>query len=184
LCKDTILRLYPWRILTEVVKESIAHFFLYSRKKGYFCPVYKADGAMDKTLIKDLPMIELTKLHHVAVICSDYEKSKAFYTNTLGFEIKDEVYREEKQSYKLDLSLKGEYLIELFSFPDPPQRVTKPEATGLRHIAFEVEDVDVCVKHLTDSGIYVEPVRTDEYTGRKFTFLFDPDHLPIELYER
>ncbi|MDR3140651.1 MAG: VOC family protein [Tannerellaceae bacterium] len=127
-------------------------------------------------------MIELKKLHHVAIICSDYEKSKAFYTNTLGFEIKSETYREEKRSYKLDLSLKGDYLIELFSFPDPPQRITKPEAAGLRHIAFEVEDVDVCVKRLTDSGIYVEPVRIDEYTGRKFTFLFDPDYLPIELY--
>jgi glyoxylase I family protein len=129
-------------------------------------------------------MIELKGLHHVAIICSDYEKSKAFYTNTLGFEIKSEAYREDRQSYKLDLSLRGEYLLELFSFPHPPQRLTKPEAAGLRHIAFEVENVDACVKQLTGNGMDVEPVRIDEYTGKKFTFLFDPDNLPIELYER
>ncbi|MCC8146019.1 MAG: VOC family protein [Bacteroidales bacterium] len=129
-------------------------------------------------------MIKLKKLHHVAIICSDYEKSKAFYTNVLGFEIKNEVYRQERQSYKLDLSLHGEYLLELFSFPDPPERLTRPEAAGLRHIAFEVENIEQCVQQLQESGISVEPIRIDEFTNKKFTFLPDPDHLPIELYEK
>jgi glyoxylase I family protein len=129
-------------------------------------------------------MIRFKKLHHVAIICSDYEKSKAFYTNVLGFEIKNEVYRQERQSYKLDLSLNGEYLIELFSFPNPPKRPTNPEAAGLRHISFEVDDVEKCVQQFSESGISVEPVRIDEFTNKKFTFIFDPDNLPIEIYEQ
>lgn len=129
-------------------------------------------------------MIKIKKLHHVAIICSDYEKSKAFYTNVLGFEIKNESYRQEKQSYKLDLSLNGEYLLELFSFPDTPQRLTNPEAAGLRHIAFEVDNVEECVQQLKDAGVNVEPIRIDEITNKKFAFMFDPDNLPIELYER
>jgi glyoxylase I family protein len=129
-------------------------------------------------------MVGLKKLHHAAIICSDYEKSKAFYTDVLGFEIKREVYRHERQSYKLDLSLNGEYLIELFSFPNPPERLTEPEAAGLRHIAFEVDNMNECVQKLKDSGIDAEPVRTDEFTGRKFTFIPDPDNLPIEIYEQ
>lgn len=129
-------------------------------------------------------MIRLKKLHHIAIICSDYEKSKAFYTNVLGFEIKNEVYRQERQSYKLDLSLNGEYLIELFSFPNSPERLTNPEAAGLRHIAFEVEDIEECVQQLKGKGINVEPIRTDEFTNKKFTFMPDPDNLPIEIYER
>jgi glyoxylase I family protein len=129
-------------------------------------------------------MVRLKKLHHVAIICSDYKKSKAFYTNVLGFEIKNEVYRQERQSYKLDLSLNGEYLIELFSFPNPPERLTGPEAAGLRHIAFEVDNVEECVQQLKNSGIDAEPVRIDEFTDKKFTFISDPDNLPIEIYER
>ncbi|HCO66577.1 MAG TPA: VOC family protein [Dysgonomonas sp.] len=129
-------------------------------------------------------MLQFKRLHHVAIICRDYEKSKDFYTEILGFKIENEIYREERESYKLDLSLNGEYLIELFSFPDPPQRSTNPETTGLRHIAFEVESVDECVQELKDKGVPVEPVRIDEYTGKKFAFLFDPDRLPIEIYER
>jgi len=129
-------------------------------------------------------MIKIKKLHHVAIICSDYEKSKAFYTNVLGFEIKNESYRQERQSYKLDLSLNGEYLLELFSFPDTPQRLTNPEAVGLRHIAFEVDNVEECVQQLKDAGVSVEPIRVDEITNKKFAFMFDPDNLPIELYER
>lgn len=129
-------------------------------------------------------MIRLKKLHHVAIICSDYEKSKTFYTNVLGFEIKNEVYRQEKQSYKLDLSLNGEYLLELFSFPDTPERLTNPEAVGLRHIAFEVENVEECVQQLKNAGVSVEPIRIDEITNKKFAFMFDPDNLPIEIYEQ
>lgn len=128
-------------------------------------------------------MIKLKKLHHIAIICSDYEKSKDFYTNVLGFEIKDEVYRQERQSYKLDLSLNGEYLIELFSFPNPPERLTRPESTGLRHIAFEVDNIEKCAELLKNEGFNIEPIRIDEFTNKKFTFMPDPDNLPIEIYE-
>ena len=125
----------------------------------------------------------LTSLHHIAIICSDYERSKKFYTEVLGFTIIREVYRAERQSYKLDLALNGDYLIELFSFPDPPARVSRPEATGLRHIAFRVADIEVAKKQLEEKGVSCEPIRTDEFTDRKFTFFSDPDGLPIELYE-
>jgi len=126
----------------------------------------------------------LNRIHHTAILCSDYEKSKAFYTNILGLEIINETYRQERQSYKLDLSLNGEYVIELFSFPDPPKRISRPEATGLRHIAFEVDDIDAVVEKLLNSNIIAEPIRTDEITGKRFTFIFDPDNLPVELYEK
>lgn len=129
-------------------------------------------------------MLEIKKLHHVAIICSDYEKSKAFYTSVLGLEIKNEIYRSERKSYKLDLCLNGEYLIELFSFPDPPKRPTHPEASGLRHIAFEVENIEEYVEQLKDKGVSVEPIRIDEFTNKKFTFMPDPDNLPIEIYEQ
>lgn len=128
-------------------------------------------------------MIKIKKLHHIAIICSDYNKSKYFYTEILGFEVLQEAYRAERQSYKLDLSLGGEYLIELFSFPNPPTRVSRPEATGLRHIAFGVTNIEESVSELKNRGIICEPVRTDEYTSKKFTFFTDPDNLPIELYE-
>lgn len=127
-------------------------------------------------------MIGLKKLHHIAIICSDYEKSKAFYM-TLGFKIEREVYRRERQSYKLDLSLHGSYVIELFSFPDPPKRPSRPEATGLRHLAFEVEDIVAAIAGLNRIGIATEPIRIDEFTQKRFTFFNDPDLLPIELYE-
>jgi glyoxylase I family protein len=126
----------------------------------------------------------LNRIHHTAILCSDYEKSKAFYTNFLGLEIINETYRKERQSYKLDLSLNGEYVIELFSFPNPPKRISRPEATGLRHIAFEVDDLNVVIEKLKKSNIIAEPIRTDEITGKKFTFIFDPDNLPVELYEK
>jgi glyoxylase I family protein len=128
-------------------------------------------------------MIQLKKLHHIAIICSDYGKSKYFYTEILGFKIKQEVYRNERSSYKLDLELNGNYVIELFSFPEPPPRVSRPEAAGLRHIAFEVENIVLCVQQLAEKNIIAEPIRIDEYTSKKFTFIFDPDNLPIELYE-
>jgi glyoxylase I family protein len=127
--------------------------------------------------------MKIERLHHIAIICSDYERSKQFYTEILGFKIDNEVYREERQSYKLDLSLNGEYLIELFSFPDPPQRPSRPEATGLRHIAFGVKDIEQSVEFLLSKNITVEPVRIDEFTGKKFTFFSDPDNLPVEIYE-
>ncbi|MGJ7033806.1 SMU1112c/YaeR family gloxylase I-like metalloprotein [Niabella hirudinis] len=129
-------------------------------------------------------MLNLKKLHHIAIICSDYERSKMFYTDTLGFRILQEVYRKERNSHKLDLALNDQYLIELFSFPDPPARLTRPEAVGLRHIAFEVENVEAAIHQLQAKGILVESLRIDEYTGKKFTFFFDPNGLPIELYEQ
>lgn len=127
--------------------------------------------------------MKIERLHHIAIICSDYEKSKRFYTEILGFAIENEVYRAERQSYKLDLSLNGQYLIELFSFPNPPQRPSRPEATGLRHIAFGVSDIEASVAYLNSQNIITEPIRIDEFTDRKFTFFSDPDSLPIEIYE-
>ncbi|MCE7072033.1 VOC family protein [Dyadobacter sp. CY327] len=125
----------------------------------------------------------LKAVHHIAIICSDYEKSKHFYTDILGFEIEREVYRSERDSYKLDLSLNGQYIIELFSFPSPPKRPSRPESTGLRHIAFQVDDIEPAIAQLRKKGIVTEAVRVDEFTGKKFTFFADPDDLPIELYE-
>jgi glyoxylase I family protein len=125
----------------------------------------------------------LKKIHHIAIICSDYEKSKDFYVNKLGLEILAEVYRKERDSYKLDLALNGEYVIELFSFPNPPARTSRPEACGLRHLAFEVENVEKTKLDLENKGIISEPIRIDEFTGKKFTFFEDPDGLPLEIYE-
>ncbi|OOV17937.1 VOC family protein [Flavobacterium sp. LM5] len=125
----------------------------------------------------------LKSIHHIAIICSDYQKSKHFYTEILGLEIIKECYREERQSYKLDLALSGLYTIELFSFPTPPQRVSQPEACGLRHLAFEVSNLEKCIEHLMKYNVITEPIRVDEFTQKRFTFLEDPDKLPIELYE-
>lgn len=128
-------------------------------------------------------MLHLTKIHHIAIIASDYQKSKAFYTEVLGLTIIREIYREARQSHKLDLALNGEYVIELFSFPNPPTRPSRPEATGLRHLAFEVADLDDTIEKLTAQGVVAEPIRVDEFTGKRFTFIADPDELPIEFYE-
>lgn len=125
----------------------------------------------------------LLRVHHIALICTDYDASKRFYTDVLGLRIVREVYRAERQSYKLDLALAGQYVIELFSFPNPPPRPSQPEAAGLRHLAFAVDDVDAALARLQQQGVACEPVRVDEFTGRRFTFLADPDGLPIELYE-
>jgi glyoxylase I family protein len=125
----------------------------------------------------------LTKVHHIAIICSDYQRSKTFYTEVLQLKIIREIYREERGSYKLDLGLNGEYIVELFSFPDPPKRPSRPEATGLRHLAFQVTDLEETIVHLNQHNIVSEPIRTDEYTNKRFTFIADPDDLPIELYE-
>jgi len=124
------------------------------------------------------------KIHHMAIICSDYKKSKSFYVDTLGLKVQNETYREERQSYKLDLTLNGDYIIELFSFPNPPQRMSRPEASGLRHLAFEVDDVAYERQILENKGVAVEPIRVDAFTQKKFAFFADPDGLPIELYEK
>ncbi|AOM78603.1 VOC family protein [Pedobacter steynii] len=126
----------------------------------------------------------LSKVHHIAIICTDYSASKAFYIDVLGLTVIREVYREERESYKLDLALNGTYIIELFSFPDPPKRASGPEAAGLRHLAFEVDDLNAVVEMLKQKGVEAEPIRIDEFTGKRFTFIADPDRLPIEFYEK
>jgi glyoxylase I family protein len=129
-------------------------------------------------------MLSLNKVHHIAIICNDYDKSKLFYTEILGLTIIREVYREERQSYKLDLALNGVYIVELFSFPNPPVRTSRPEAAGLRHLAFEVSNLDEVVAFLISKNIDCEAIRVDEFTNKRFTFIADPDDLPIEFYER
>jgi glyoxylase I family protein len=126
--------------------------------------------------------MRLQSIHHVAIICSNYKISKHFYTEILGLSILRETYRAERESYKLDLELNGVQL-ELFSFPNPPARPSYPEARGLRHLAFSVNDLDAFVKYLESHQINCEPVRRDELTGKRFTFFADPDGLPLELYE-
>jgi glyoxylase I family protein len=127
--------------------------------------------------------LSLLGVHHLAIICTDYTVSKRFYTEVLGLEILAETYRAERDSYKLDLALNGQYLVELFSFPNPPPRASRPEAAGLRHLAFAVADVAAASQHLASLGVACEPIRVDELTGRRFTFFFDPDGLPLEFYE-
>lgn len=127
--------------------------------------------------------MKLNAVHHIAIICADYAASKQFYTKVLGFSIIREIYRKERDSYKLDLALNGTYLIELFSFPAPPKRVSYPEACGLRHLAFAVDDIYAAKAELEVKGIKAEPIRIDDVTQRAFTFFADPDGLPIELYE-
>jgi len=129
-------------------------------------------------------MLKPNRLHHIAIICSDYAVSKRFYTEALGLKVLQEVYRAERKSYKLDLEVGGLYQIELFSFPDPPKRPSRPEAAGLRHLAFEVDDIEAAILQLSDHKIVVEPIRVDEHTGKRFTFFADPDGLPIEFYEK
>lgn len=123
------------------------------------------------------------RIHHVAIICTDYKVSKNFYVNILGLTVVQEVYRAERKSYKLDLSVNGLYQIELFSFENPPERPSRPEATGLRHLAFEVDDVAAVAAVLNAKGVTTEELRVDEYTGKKFTFFTDPDGLPLEIYQ-
>ena len=125
----------------------------------------------------------LLRIHHAAIICSDYARSRRFYTEVLGLRVIAEHLREARQSWKLDLALPDGSQIELFSFPSPPARPSRPEAQGLRHLAFAVEDVNRCKADLEAQGVVVEDVRVDEYTGRRFVFFADPDGLPLELYE-
>ena len=123
------------------------------------------------------------KIHHIAIICSDYEISKKFYTEVLGLKILREVYREERESYKLDLGIEDQYVIELFSLPDPPKRPSRPESCGLRHLAFSVENIEEKRKELVAKNLVCEEIRIDEFTDIKFFFTQDPDDLPLEFYE-
>ncbi|MDY6783385.1 MAG: VOC family protein [Cyanobacteriota bacterium] len=127
--------------------------------------------------------MEAIGIHHIAIICSDYEISKMFYIDILGFSVVRETYRASRNSYKLDLSIPGVGMIELFSFPAPPPRPSRPEACGLRHLAFKVADLDKSVGLLEAKGVVIEPIRIDELTDKRYTFFQDPDGLPIELYE-
>ena len=129
-------------------------------------------------------MFKLNRVHHIAIICTDYERSKHFYTQVLGLKIVREVYREQRDSYKLDLAVAGQYQVELFSFPNPAPRPSRPEAAGLRHLAFEVDDIEEAVAYIKAAGIAVEPIRVDEFTDKRYTFFADPDGLPIEFVEK
>ena len=128
-------------------------------------------------------MLQILKLHHIAIIVSDYERSKHFYTKLLGLQILQETYRQKRDSYKLDLAIGDTYCIELFSFHSPPKRMNNPEACGLRHIAFAVKSVKETVEDLKKDQIEVETIRIDPLTQKKYTFFRDPDDLPIEIYE-
>jgi glyoxylase I family protein len=130
-----------------------------------------------------ISLFMLSQIHHIAIICSDYTVSKKFYTEILGLEIVREVFREVRQSFKLDLSLNGQFVLELFSFPNPPERPSHPEACGLRHLAFAVNKLEPVIEHLRMHHVEAEPIRVDEFTGKRFTFIADPDQLPIEFYE-
>lgn len=123
-------------------------------------------------------------LHHIAIICSDFARSKHFYSDVLGLRIVREVFRAERNSWKLDLALDNGMFLELFSFPDPPKRPSYPEACGARHIAFGVEKLNAEIERLKQHGVECEPIRIDEMTGARFTFFSDPDGLPLELYEK
>ncbi|MGC0151691.1 VOC family protein [Chromobacterium vaccinii] len=127
--------------------------------------------------------MHITGLHHIAIIASDYARSRDFYHRVLGLDVIAENWREEKQSWKLDLALPGGGGIELFSFPAPPPRPTRPEACGLRHLALACADAAAMRERLQAEGVAVEPLRTDEYTGARFFFCADPDQLPIEFYQ-
>ncbi|MFB2936601.1 VOC family protein [Aerosakkonemataceae cyanobacterium BLCC-F154] len=127
--------------------------------------------------------MKTTGFHHVAIICSDYAKSKKFYVEVLGFSVIQETFRVERNSYKLDLRVGESDQIELFSFPNAPQRINNPEACGLRHLAFQVDNLDAAVASLQSQGVAVENIRVDEITGKRFTFFKDPDDLPLEIYE-
>lgn len=127
--------------------------------------------------------MKIKGIHHIAILTDNYEKSKHFYTEILGFGIIRETYREQRQSYKLDLSVNDQYQVELFSFPDFRQRASFPEAKGLRHLALSVENIEAAVEELKSKNVSVEEIRVDEITGKKFCFFYDPNDQPLELYE-
>ncbi len=127
--------------------------------------------------------MDIKAIHHVAILTNDYETSKRFYIDVLGFLAVSETYREERNSYKLDLAINGQYQIELFSFPEFKERASFPEQKGLRHLAFAVEDIDTSVAELIAKGVDVQGIRTDELTNKRFCFFYDPNGQPLELYE-
>jgi glyoxylase I family protein len=127
--------------------------------------------------------MNIKAIHHVAILTDDYERSKTFYTEVLGFKILAETYREERKSYKLDLTINGQYQIELFSFPEFKERASFPEQKGLRHLAFAVENIEASVDELVSKGVDVQGIRVDELTNKKFCFFYDPNGQPLELYE-
>jgi glyoxylase I family protein len=164
-----------------------------AKASGQLCPVAIVEMG-DKTQPTDTqgsmntdrlpaPLLAPQRIHHVAIIASDYARSRRFYIEVLGLRVVAEHHRAERDSWKLDLALPDGSQIELFSFPHPPARPTRPEACGLRHLCLAVADVAGSAAALAAAGITVEPIRVDEYTGRRFTFFADPDGLPIELYE-
>jgi glyoxylase I family protein len=161
------------------MRRSINEFNAIARKGAKNAKLNHLHSLRAKTFDMNL----LKSIHHIAIICSDYEASKKFYTEILGLGIIAEHYRAERQSYKLDLKLGDQYVIELFSFPNPPKRTSKPEAAGLRHLAFAVSDIEKAIQHLKENGVGCEPIRVDEFTGKRFTFFSDPDGLPLEFYE-
>jgi glyoxylase I family protein len=168
------------------IKDDFNQYVLYLRIFNLFKICGKCGKARKQTHINFFCMpapLKLKKIHHIAVICSNYERSKKFYTEVLDMEIVKETFRAARQSYKLDLKVNDVYQVELFSFPDPPPRPSRPEACGLRHLAFEVDDITAAIETLTAKGIATETVRIDELTGKRFTFFADPDGLPLELYE-
>lgn len=125
----------------------------------------------------------IRSVHHIAIIAGNYQQSKTFYTEVLQLQVIQEIYRAERDSYKLDLGLNGQYIIELFSFPGAPERPSRPEARGLRHLAFAVDDLEQSIAAINARGVATEPVRIDPHTGKRFTFFADPDGLPLEFYE-
>ncbi|MDN3657562.1 VOC family protein [Ferruginibacter paludis] len=127
--------------------------------------------------------MNIKAIHHIAILTDDYERSKTFYTEVLGFKILAETYRKERKSYKLDLTINGQYQIELFSFPDFKERASFPEQKGLRHLAFAVENIEASVDELVSRGVDVQGIRVDELTNKKFCFFYDPNGQPLELYE-
>ena len=127
--------------------------------------------------------MKLNSVHHIAIIVSDVERAREFYIKKLGFEVIRENYRKERDDWKLDLRVDEHTELEIFAEKNPPKRVNRPEACGLRHLAFRVESVEETVKELAEMGIECEPIRTDNFTGEKMTFFFDPDGLPLELHE-
>jgi len=127
--------------------------------------------------------MDLNLIHHIAIIVSDYEKSKDFYVNKLGFKVIRENYRQEKEDWKLDLKVNDTTELEIFAPLNPPKRPSYPEACGLRHLAFKVDDIERTVEELRSLEIECEPIRVDEFTNKKMTFFFDPDGLPLELHE-
>ena len=145
-------------------------------KQDFYRVIHKKKGKRKITM-------NLSKLHHIAIIVSDYEASKDFYVNKLGFAVIRENYRSERRDWKLDLRINEHTELEIFAEENPPRRVSRPEACGLRHLAFFVDNVEETVKELTEAGIECEPIRTDAYTGKKMTFFQDPDGLPLELHE-